>query len=458
MIERNDRENLKTLLTKVEPKPDVNIKDKNGIPLLVMFTRKEDVEMVNILLNAKADVDAHVDYSDTALISAAKDGFSNLVKVLLDAKANPNIHDKNWNRSTALYHAVAMEDTTSTELLLEAKAEVNSENNRKETPLHNALKNQHKVTANLLLEAKANVNMQDNDYNTPLMLSVYDTELFTKAMTLQPIDKINIDRALQRAAWIGKEDVVKILLAIGASMEEKNINGDTALSYAAQRAEINTVKILLEAKANVNSQNHREMTALSHASEGWFNDTVEGYFETVKLLLATGKTDDASKGLALCYAAKNNHVDIMKLLLEAKAPINYLDSCGDTPLLIAARHGQKSAITLIEAKADVNIKNNAGNTALIEAILSYRYENQAEIIKSLRAHGASVYIKNAKGQTPLEIASSEKPFFDWMREALIEPVQSKPLTSTQHGYFNHVLSFNSKNTSTPEHEIKKLKN
>ena len=55
---------------------------------------------------------------------------------------------------------------------------------------------------------------------------------------------------------------LKLLIAAGASVNDKNITGETALYYATQRADPDAVRALIEAGADVNAKDDKGMSPL----------------------------------------------------------------------------------------------------------------------------------------------------------------------------------------------------
>ena len=54
-----------------------------------------------------------------------------------------------------------------------------------------------------------------------------------------------------------------------------------------------------------------------------------------------------------------------KKLIKARAELNIQDREGNTPLLIACRHGDEKIVCyLIKSGADITLKNNKGETAM----------------------------------------------------------------------------------------------
>ena len=71
---------------------------------------------------------------------------------------------------------------------------------------------------------------------------------------------------------------------------------------------------------------------------------------------------------ALGIAAWHGHVDMMRIVLRAGAPINMATGHGETPLYLAAQHGQmEAAKLLLESRADTSLANSKGATAICVA-------------------------------------------------------------------------------------------
>ncbi|PWF94104.1 ankyrin repeat domain-containing protein [Spiroplasma poulsonii] len=113
---------------------------------------------------------------------------------------------------------------------------------------------------------------------------------------------------------------------------------------------------------------------------------------------------------ALALAVLNNHIDIVKLLIENGAEINfgvttwvnYVKNANSTPLILASQNGHTEIVKLlIENGAEINHKNQFGNTPLILA----SQNGHTEIVKLLIENGAKINHKNQFGNTPLILAS-----------------------------------------------------
>jgi ankyrin repeat protein len=103
----------------------------------------------------------------------------------------------------------------------------------------------------------------------------------------------------------------------------------------------------------------------------------------------------------LTWAAANDHIEIVELLLEKGANVNQARQDGKTALMLAILFGKIQIIELLlEKGANVNQADQYGDTALIEAAAN----GNIEIVKLLLEKGAKVNKANKDGETALMLA------------------------------------------------------
>jgi len=127
-------------------------------------SQKGNVEEMNILLEAKANVNYRDSYLNTPLYTAAWFGRVEAVKLLIEAKANVN-HDN------PLYTATRKGNLDIMNLLIEAKADVNRAGNYNDDAggtsdaLMTAVSHNHVEIVRLLLESGASTSNLENAFN-----------------------------------------------------------------------------------------------------------------------------------------------------------------------------------------------------------------------------------------------------------------------------------------------------
>lgn len=205
---------------------------------------------------------------------------------------------------------------------------------------------------------------------------------------------------LRKAAADGYLDLVKLLIAQGASVNVKyRKSGDlTALQSAAQNGHVDVVKLLIAQGADLNAASgwHGSVRALQLAAEN-------GHVDVLQLLMAHGVHPDNASGMfgslaPLQAAAEEGQVDAITVLLFHGANVDAMYE-RRAALHVAAKNGQVDAIRVLLAHgADVNA-NYRGWTALYDAA-----ENgHVDAIKVLLAHGAN-FEEEDKGWPALKTA------------------------------------------------------
>jgi hypothetical protein len=119
----DDIPKLKEVINK---KPDLNVRSVDNVTPLITATIMNHQNVVQILLEANADVNAKDRAGWTALIHfASSNNDPELGKALIDAKADINAKDKNG--TTALIVAAARGNVDFVKVLVEAGADLNAE-------------------------------------------------------------------------------------------------------------------------------------------------------------------------------------------------------------------------------------------------------------------------------------------------------------------------------------------
>jgi len=128
---------------------DVNIKTgKDGFTPLMIAAKQDDLYMVSMLLQNRAEVNAKNDYGFTAFMEAARACNLDVLKLLLEQGAN--INEQGNLGSTALSNAVFLGQKGVVKFLIDNQADVNLLDSCRETPL-NIAKNRKQIEIEQLL-------------------------------------------------------------------------------------------------------------------------------------------------------------------------------------------------------------------------------------------------------------------------------------------------------------------
>lgn len=195
---------------------------------------------------------------------------------------------------------------------------------------------------------------------------------------------VQIYAGLHAAAANGDVAELERLVGEGEKVDIQDARSRTPLIVAAYRRHHKAAEALLRLGANPNARDSDRFDMLAIAVSQ--ND-----MEMFKLALAHGANPGAVSGpydnTALISAAHLGHVEMVKALIEAKAPLDRVNALGWTALIMAIvlGNGDKDHIATVEAlvnaNADTEIKDRAGMTALAHA----RARNYTDMIKILAA-------------------------------------------------------------------------
>jgi hypothetical protein len=146
---------------------DVNVLDKvYDSTALAEAVARGNKEMVEILLQARAKVDAKNTRGQTAILYLGQASTGEIVRMLVVAGAK--ISDRDENGNTPLLIASTLNNTELVRAVIEAGANVNDRNEANQTALMLAAREGHAENVRALLEAGASIEMEDGDGWTAL--------------------------------------------------------------------------------------------------------------------------------------------------------------------------------------------------------------------------------------------------------------------------------------------------
>eukprot|EP00930_Biecheleria_cincta_P031978 TRINITY_DN22187_c0_g2_i1.p1 TRINITY_DN22187_c0_g2~~TRINITY_DN22187_c0_g2_i1.p1 ORF type:complete len:845 (-),score=203.92 TRINITY_DN22187_c0_g2_i1:83-2617(-) len=274
---------------------------------------KGSLDLLEMVIEAKADVDTKDSFGQTPLMMAAKKGDQAVVKALLDAGADAAATDslgrsagdmvkviepaedeasnplKNWREKMAGDPIPEDEAKKTSEL----KALIDSKEKPKKygASLLGALSQKDARTAEAAIEAGGDVNSVDQKGDSALLL-------------------------IAKTRWKDQEGVqlrlAQKVFKAGANLDFQNVQGNTALHFAAHRGNLELLETLLRLRADPSLAN----------SEG---------------------------STALMYAAYGGHEEACTALLEACAPVGPKNRSGLTAESMAQQKGFKICAALIHA-------------------------------------------------------------------------------------------------------------
>lgn len=175
-----------------------------------------------------------------------------------------------------LLQAMRENDAERVLSLLDRGMDVNTADPSGATVLHWAVRHGNEIVLRELLARRANPNRRDRFGDTPLMLAALMGRKEMVAALLAHGAKPDLGgwNALHYAAYNGHAELIPLLLAAGAPIDQPAPNGETPLMLAARNGHLAAVRTLVGAGARVDL-NGNGQTALDLAQERRHSDIVE---------------------------------------------------------------------------------------------------------------------------------------------------------------------------------------
>ena len=354
---------------------DPNYKNKKGETALIYYSfiknDKPSTEIIKILLEYGADINSTNSKGSTALMLASynNEEKKDFMMTLLENGADTEIKN-NFNQNTALLNACERRNIEGVKVLLEYNANINVQDEFKKTPLILACDANSYDMVKILLEHNADINLSDHRKETPLMYAV--DERNTK--------------------------IVELLLKYKPDLTLKNESGKTALDIAYNRN--NYVKEITDL---IKESSSREIQFLYAAAENNADKVLKYIAEGIDINNTIDQSCDSIGSNALLLASEFHHKEIIKILLEHNADVNFKNYLNKTALEYVANNDNNFdiAVEFINRGADVNAVDNENATPLMYAASS----NAKKILNLLIEHNADINIQTKSGYTALILAA-----------------------------------------------------
>jgi uncharacterized protein len=207
--------------------------------LMVKAAAKGDAAQVRNLLDKGASANSrHVLTGWSALTAASYHGKLEIVQILIQAGADVNARDKTGG--TPLMKAATVPDAENISELLKRKAEIIRE----------------------LLKAGADPQLQDNFGGTP-----WEQAIIKNQQELVVAFEGVKETQMIVAASTGDVSVVKKMIEEGADVNYKDSDGWSALSEASLAGQVDVLKLLIDSHVDVNLKHQKGWTALMVAAQ-----------------------------------------------------------------------------------------------------------------------------------------------------------------------------------------------
>ncbi|XP_046610474.1 serine/threonine-protein phosphatase 6 regulatory ankyrin repeat subunit B isoform X1 [Neodiprion virginianus] len=398
---------------------DIRLKaDGRGkIPLLLAVEAGNQSMCRELLAQQAAEqLRATTPAGDTALHLAARRRDVDMVRILVDYGTSVDI--QNGEGQTALHIASAEGDETLVKYFYGVRASAAITDHQDRTPMHLAAENGHASIIELLADKfKASIFERTKDGSTLMHIASLNghsecaTMLFKKGVYLHMPNKRGA-RSIHTAARYGHVGIISTLLQRGEKVDATTNDNYTALHIAVESAKPSVVETLLGygAEVHVRGGKMRE-TPLHIAARVLDGD------RCALMLLKSGAgpnltTDDGQTPVHV--AASHGNLATMLLLLEDGGDPMFKSKNGETPLHLACRGCRadvaRHLIEFVKERKGVEVATAYVNSVTHDGASGLHYAAQIEpsevanlgddraVVRALLEGGADVSLQTKQVQ------------------------------------------------------------
>ncbi|XP_076791732.1 protein TANC2 isoform X7 [Arvicanthis niloticus] len=376
----------------------------NNAPILCVQSHLGYTEMVALLLEFGANVDASSESGLTPLGYAAAAGFLSIVVLLCKKRAKVDHLDKNGQ--CALVHAALRGHLEVVKFLIQCDWTMAGQQ-------QGVFKKSHAIQQALIAAAS----MGYTEIVSYLLdLPEKDEEEVERAQ-INSFDSLWGETALTAAAGRGKLDVCRLLLEQGAAVAQPNRRGAVPLFSTVRQGHWQIVDLLLTHGADVNMADKQGRTPLMMAAS-------EGHLGTVDFLLAQGASIalmDKEGLTALSWACLKGHLSVVRSLVDNGAATDHADKNGRTPLDLAAFYGDAEVVQfLVDHGAMIEHVDYSGMRPLDRAVGCRNTSVVVTLLKKGAKIGCQTLPSRPRGPATWAMATSKPDIMIILLSKLME--------------------------------------
>ncbi|XP_007448991.1 PREDICTED: E3 ubiquitin-protein ligase MIB2 isoform X3 [Lipotes vexillifer] len=312
----------------------------------------------------------------TALQVAAYLGQVELVRLLLQARAGVDLPDDEG--STALHYAALGNQPEAARVLLSSGCGANTLNGTRSSALHVAVQRGFLEVVRVLCECGCDVNLPDAHADTPLHCAI--------------------------SAGTGASGIVEVLTEVpGIDVTATNSQGFTLLHHASLKGHTLAVRrILARARQLVDAKKEDGFTALHLAA---LNDHREVAQVLIREGHCDVNVRNRKLQSPLHLAVQQAHVGLVPLLVDAGCSVNAEDEEGDTALHVALQRHQLLPLATDGAGGDPGALQLLSRLQASGLLGSTELTAGAAVACFLALEGADLSYANHRGRSPLDLAA-----------------------------------------------------
>lgn len=371
---------------------------KRYLPL-VYAIRGGHTEMVSVLLENGAKVDAVGASGDAALMEAVVGQHFTIVKMLLDhgADVSNRMRFYCYGSRGLLARAVELGDVGIVKRILDRQKETISN----DEALHYAVQGGHIEMVKLLIQSGCDANSHDAANRTLLYKTAAAgrSELFKVLIECGAVVDCRLsDRGLTLLHVANSVDIVHMLLQRGIPIDVASVDMETPLMTAIRGWNRDVARALLDAGADATMRSSSGFTTLHFTAVAGLSDLIPALIE--RGVSATGRFEFADDGrTALGIAARAGHADVVRTLLDYNADM-YAQAQGQSTPINEAVYSKEILDIMVERGADINASGLDG-CRLIHAVVRSTIDGKAKMLEYLQFLNADMGAVDGHGETLL---------------------------------------------------------
>ncbi|KAG6005634.1 hypothetical protein E4U21_007822 [Claviceps maximensis] len=335
--------------------------------IMELATSLNNIESVRILLKAGVDPNARKDGVYTPLCSSIRDNRKDIFELLLRNGADPNFAASEYPCFKCVTHhreqylpalvaaggnlhspkgiletAVVSKNGPALKWLLDQGIDPNEKAPKGQTPLTSAIRDNHIGFVDTLLARGANPNIRGQDW--PVCMAVKNPEILARILAVLPEPRA-FKGVMEMAVVANKLESVKLLLAAGVSVEDRNGGVFSPLTSALREHRCDIVAFLInEGRADVNAPGEHLpiVKALRRCADE--------YPEMIDMLLEKGADPNkVYRGWnGIMQGIENGDIDMLKKLAQQSGvDMEVKDELGRTVTEIAISRRWEEAVDVL---------------------------------------------------------------------------------------------------------------
>ncbi|XP_016537041.1 protein TANC2 isoform X12 [Poecilia formosa] len=385
----------------------------NNAPILCVHSHLGYMDMVALLLEFGAFVDAQSENGLTPLAYAAAGGHMAIVTALCRKRAKVDHLDKNGQ--CALVHAALRGHMEVVKFLIQSDWNVGSQQQQQSPQAQQQAAFTKSQAVQQALVAAASMGYTEI-VSYLLDLPEKDEEEVERAQ-INNFDSLWGETALTAASGRGKLEVCRLLLEQGAAVAQPNRRGIVPLFSAVRHGHWQIVDLLLTHGADINMADKQGRTPLMMAAS-------EGHLGTVEFLLSQGASlplMDKEGLTALSWACLKGHLPVVRYLVESGSATDHADKNGRTPLDLAAFYGDSDVVQfLVDHGAMIEHVDYSGMRPLDRAVGCRNTSVVVALLKKGAKIGCQTLPSRPRGPATWAMATSKPDIMIILLSKLIE--------------------------------------